>query len=75
MCDPSIGEQKAFFDAYELSTRLIGDDGISGAEVGKGFALAAVSVLRKTIGNQDTAGLLYLFADDYAVRDPLKKKE
>ena len=73
MSDPSIGEQRAFPRGYDLSKRLRGDDGISGAEVGRGRLVAAIDVLRKSIGNQETAKLHYTLADDYAVRDTSNK--
>lgn len=75
MSDPSIGEQRAFSEAYDLSKKLRDDDGISGAEVGRGLLVAAIDALRKSIGNQDTASLLYTFADDYAVRDTSSKND
>jgi hypothetical protein len=73
MSDPSIGEQRAFSEAHDLSKRLRDDAGISGAEVGRGLLVAAIDALRKSIGNQDTAKLLYTFADAYAVRDTSNK--
>ena len=71
--DPSAGEQKAFTDAYDLARKLERNYHISGAEVGRGLLVAALSMLRKNVGNTDTAKLLYEYADDYAVRDTSSK--
>lgn len=75
MDDPTIGEQRAFSEAYDLSKRLLEDAGISGAEVGRGLLVAALDALRKSIGNRDTASLLYTYADNYAVRDASNKDD
>ena len=73
MSDPSAGEQHAFSEAHDLARKLTGEAHISGAEVGRGLLLAALSTLRKSIGHTDTAKLLYQYADDYAVRDNSNK--
>jgi len=65
---PTVGEQAAFSKAHEIAEHLREKVGFQQAEIGKGLLTCAVSELRKSIGNEATAELLYEFADDYAVR-------
>ena len=64
---PSVGEQAAFSEAYDLAKRLAGM-GYGEAEIGKEFLVAAMGLLRKSLGNEATAKIMYEFADDYSVR-------
>lgn len=66
--EPTAGEQEAFSAARELARQLREDHAIPQSEVGKGFLVAAVNELRKSIGEASTAEILYEYADDYAVR-------
>ena len=65
----TAAEQAAFSEANDIAKRLREKDGFKQLEIGKGLLTCAVSELRKSIGNEATAELLYQFADDYAVRD------
>ena len=66
---PTSAEQAAFSEAYDLAERLREKVGFQQSEIGKGLLTCAVNELRKSLGNEATAELLYQFADDYAVRD------
>ncbi|MBG6177155.1 hypothetical protein IWQ55_004793 [Labrenzia sp. EL_208] len=63
------GVQMAFSDAADLAERLVSEHGIPRNEIGQGFLTAALSQLRKSVGERETAKLLYEAADDYATRD------
>jgi hypothetical protein len=65
---PTAAEQRAFSEAEDLAARLRREMGYDQGEIGKGLLVSALSQLRKSIGNEATAELLYQAADDYAVR-------
>lgn len=66
---PSAAQQNAFSEAVDLAKRLRKEMGYDQGEIGRGFLISALNQLHRSVGNEETAKLLYEAADDYAVRN------
>ena len=65
--DISYDEQRAFSDAHRVIWSLL-EQGFSPVDVGKGVLVAAISILRENLSNEDVSKIFYEVADDYATR-------
>jgi len=66
--EPTIGEQRAFSDAYDLIHHLCAEEKLGEMEVGLGVLTAALATLRRVLPEPEIAKILYECADDYATR-------